>query len=870
MKKHFLYLCFIALLVFAYTSKSANTFQEISKSVGIDHLSVDPLVFAAGVAVFDYNGDGWDDIYLTGGEQKDKLYKNNGNGTFTDVTIQANITRDNNLMTSGVAAGDYDNDGDKDIFVGTRTYTHCLLYRNNGNGTFTEVSNTAQILDPVYSSSISLGDLNLDGYLDFYVSNYASNINIDCYPDKVYINRGDGTFGEYSTQMGLDDSGCGLANVMVDFDNDGDLDIGLANDFGEANGRHSKLFKNEYPALQFRNVSKEMGVDFGMYGMCYVPYDFDENGFVDFYLTNWGNKKFMVYDTTELKYVNQAVSRNLEHIWPQRDGPETVANTYPSASWGCAWLDFNNDLSIDLFLVNGSLDQTSLIVGDPLALYKNNGSGNFTNVANNEGIFDSTRSRGAALFDMDNDGDYDIVVSNVKVDNSPIASTHAFLYKNTHTDNNNYLKVKVKGNGPRNHPDAYGARVFVYMGKRMLSRDVDGGGGAFQAQSSSTLLFSLSPTGIPDSVVVRFPGGDKKTIVSPGVNKTISIIQDIKQYVAGQVCPGSLYKNVKINKDTLLIEKFAKTGYDSIIYHNVKVNSSPTITQNIKLCAGEKYQNKVYTNDTTITQVLKTSNNCDSTIKYVIKVNPKSNVTIDTSICYAGFYKGQAYFKDQTVIDKYVNQYGCDSLVTSHIKILPSPKSSGDTTVCYGGLYKGTNYFKTEVLTQKFQSTQGCDSVYTFTINVIPEKITQLFDTIDYGGTYNGKVYYKSVVLPNMKTSYQGCDSLVYMNLFVKDSIVNSIDLQNHDFKLTLNPNPYTENTTISFYLNELTNISIDLYDNQGKLLGNIINQKLDEGLHSIPFNLKNVNGSSLSNGTYLVILRSNNLYQSVKLIVKE
>ena len=218
-----------------------QTFREVSAAAGIRHYCLDPHRICGGVAFFDYDGDGFDDLYLTGGRRADRLYRNRGDGTFEDVTKRAGLKFVEDYTTVGVASGDIDNDGDRDLFVTTFEGEPNLLLRNNGDGTFSDISEAAGIDGEVWSTAVSFGDYNLDGFLDIYVANYATYDGLPYdehltggYPNSLYRNNGDNTFEEVAAEAGVDNfDGLTLAVAFVDLNLDGHVDLYVANDFGQ-------------------------------------------------------------------------------------------------------------------------------------------------------------------------------------------------------------------------------------------------------------------------------------------------------------------------------------------------------------------------------------------------------------------------------------------------------------------------------------------------------------------------------------------------------------------------------------------------------------------------------------------------------------
>ncbi|MBL4586928.1 MAG: VCBS repeat-containing protein [Flavobacteriales bacterium] len=391
------------------------SFYEVSLSAGVNHRAVfSDTIFAAqgGVAWFDYNMDGNEDLYLTGGDVADALYENNGYGGFVDVTASAGLSMmDESVKTMGVISGDIDNDGYRELFITTEdASTNHLLY-NNGDGTFTDISVSAGVNGGGNSASAAFGDYDLDGDLDLYVTNWCVEMldaeTIDTFPsikNYLYRNNGDLTFTEVSEDFGVADAnGCSLGVMFTDFDNDRDVDLMIANDFGYLLGNNENcLFRCEYPGAGFVDVSEQTSFNFGINGMGMAQGDYDEDGDLDYYISNVGND--LLLRNNGSSFSNMTSNAGLENETVQTLDQSGWANTF---GWGCGFFDFDNDSYLDLFVANGDLSfkgpaRPSL---DANKLYLNNGNATFTDVSTLAGVADTYMSRGFACSDYDNDGD---------------------------------------------------------------------------------------------------------------------------------------------------------------------------------------------------------------------------------------------------------------------------------------------------------------------------------------------------------------------------------------------------------------------------------------------------------------------------------
>ena len=294
----------------SYQFSKAQTFQEVSAASGIEHVfDVGDYTFGGGVAVFDYDNDGDEDFYITGGLEPDVLYRNNGDGTFEDVTFDAGIEATAAYITQGAFAADIDNDGDRDLFITTRcyasdtsTFSPNILYENKGSGVFTDISYDSGIdALAAFSLDACFGDFNLDGYLDLYVGNFFLG-NMDDFADSVgvyqedhvlflgernflYLNNGDRTFTEMATNLGVADVGTAWSVAFSDYDKDYDPDLFVSNDFGYAIEPNA-LYQNNYPDVEFTDVSAASQTNVAINSMGIAVGDVNEDGWLDYYITD--------------------------------------------------------------------------------------------------------------------------------------------------------------------------------------------------------------------------------------------------------------------------------------------------------------------------------------------------------------------------------------------------------------------------------------------------------------------------------------------------------------------------------------------------------------------------------------------------------
>lgn len=507
-----------------------------------------------GVAFFDYDNDGWLDIFVLNGSRlgglpagtSNRLYRNNRNGTFTDVTQEAGLFRSG--WASGVTVGDYNNDGHEDLFI---TYWgHNALYRNNGNGTFTDVTKTAGLWQPGrhWGSGCTFVDYNRDGNLDLFVANYVDfdmahtpkpGGNGDCiFADKpvfcgprglqppahqfLYRNNGDGTFTDVSATSGIASAkgSFAMTAVAADFDNDGWPDIFVACD-----STPSYLFRNNHDGT-FREEGLGRGVALSADGMVQAGMgvavgDFNLSGNLDLFETH-----FM--DDTHDAYLNDG--RGNFDVVTARMGL-AVETRY--IGWGSGIVDLDNDGWPDIFLVTGSpypgLDSNGVPYKTPRLVFRNLGTGRFEELIEEAGpgVAALHSSRGCAFGDFDNDGDMDVLVMNM---NEPPSLLRNDLRRGARQ--RHWLKVKLIGS--QCNRSAIGCRVTVHYGGKRQAQEVTAQS-SYYSVNDSRLHFGLGDADRAD-VSVRWLGGASETFPKVPVDRLI-IIREGKGIVRTEPMP---------------------------------------------------------------------------------------------------------------------------------------------------------------------------------------------------------------------------------------------------------------------------------------------------------------------------------------------
>lgn len=515
---------------FCHFANSQPVLTDVAGQVGISHSAImvsNENGYQGGAAWFDFDNDGWYDLYLTGGRAPDALYRNNGDGTFTDVTNEAGIGLLQDTVTQGVTTGDLNRDGFDDILVTTEVSGRNILMFNNGNGSFTIHPDWDNDVQPANSFGCLFVDLNMDGWLDMYIANWSPTFDfifqggiLSREPDfnHYYENNGDGTFVERAVELGIADSaGCAFGLLYTDFDNDADLDLFVANDFGYFQGNSpNRLFRNDGPNTPLSDVAPLVALDEGMSSMGVAKADLNFDGYFDYYVANIFNDKMFVRSGNW--YYDQLVPRGLKNdsVWLQ-----DLSEKDWQVSWAPAFLDIDNDGDEDLFVANGSLEYNyPLPALDSNKLFLNSGFGYFDDLSYEIGIADTYTSRCVAYCDYDLDGDLDVFVG---ITDTVGGNRRSFLYRNDSPAQNWF---QIQAQGVQNNLNGIGARVVVYSGGTAQMREI-GGETSFNSQHWHVAHFGLGSLSIIDSMNVIWPGGSAEWMYDIDVNQMVSVQEDL-------------------------------------------------------------------------------------------------------------------------------------------------------------------------------------------------------------------------------------------------------------------------------------------------------------------------------------------------------
>lgn len=495
---------------------------------------------SAGMATFDYDGDGLIDIYFVNGAPlkgttwqgpppRNALYRNLGNFRFQDVTEQAGVGETGYGL--GVTVGDYDNDGRPDIYVSN--YGPKVLYRNNGDGTFTAVSHQAGVAD---GNKVGAGacflDIDRDGNLDLYVANYV-DFSYDTYkphyaegrhiypspmaynavPDVLFRNQGDGIFRDVTAEAGIveDAAGTGMGMICADYDNDGDIDIFVLNDVAR-----NYLWENDGHG-KFREVSIERGLAFDAHGRYLASMgvdcaDYNNDGWLDFFQTSYSDQQPALYRNSGQGYFDEVASQAIPG-----------GSLLPYINWGTHFVDLDNDGWVDLFVANGNTQDN---LGKysaresyeaPNTVLWNITGRQFVDISDRvgDGLAPRYSSRGSAADDLDNDGRVDVVLLNARSlptvirNESPQAGRH-------------WIELELRGT--TSNRDGVGAHVFVTAGGITQLRELHSGR-SYQGHCGSRLHFGVGPAAQIEKVEVRWLGGKTDSFAHLPADQRVLVIE---------------------------------------------------------------------------------------------------------------------------------------------------------------------------------------------------------------------------------------------------------------------------------------------------------------------------------------------------------
>ena len=520
------------------------TFTDVTEEAGIQFQHISGITekkylietMGSGAAFFDYDNDGDIDLYIVNSGMVpgttetatfgNVLYRNDGNGRFTDVTETAGVGDTGYGM--GVVVGDYDNDGDEDLYV--VNFGPNVLYENNGDGTFTDVTKQAGLEDAAWGICGAFVDFDRDSDLDLYVVNYVEydfnmklcvnqGLFIYCHPryfvgetDMLYRNNGDGTFTSITKEAGIYNTveGKGMSIAVGDYNNDSWPDIYIVNDT-----TRNFLYMNNRDGT-FTDIGLYAGCGYDANGMPQGGMgsdcgDYDNDGWLDIFVTNSSRETNMLY------------KNNGDGTFT--DVTETVGLADPSffyLGYGNKLFDYDNDGDLDIFVANGHLQDIIELLENQVTyaqnahLYRNNGNGIYTEISSELGGYFAERyvGRGVAVGDYDNDGDTDIFIVN---SNQP-----AILLRNDGGNLNNWLRLQLIGT--KSNQDGIGARIKVVSGGLTQIREIQSGS-SYVSESDRRIIVGLGKNNQAELIEIKWPSGVVQILKNVKANQSLKITE---------------------------------------------------------------------------------------------------------------------------------------------------------------------------------------------------------------------------------------------------------------------------------------------------------------------------------------------------------
>lgn len=476
-------LCFSTSITFGQIQFSEVTNQTGLKFIGKNY----------GAAIADFNRDGYDDIFAFSQQAPCRLYRNNGNGTFTDVAAAVGVAFNGTPNVAGWV--DINNDGLLDLFIGNREGFN-VLYLGVEDGTFIEHTFLSGLLNGSNVKAVLFADVNLDGNIDIYLA----RLNME---NILYLNMGNSQFLNFTNNSGATDHQISMGAVFFDYDNDGDPDLYLTHDANQPN----ILYQNDGTG-HFTNVAAAAGADVAGYGMGVDVGDINNDGWLDIYITN-------LYDNFLLVNNGDGTFSEIATAAGVNDG---------GMGWGCTFLDVDNDGWQDIYAANDSYFSPR-----PNLLYHNKQDLTFEIISENSPLESMQPGYGTATLDFNNDGKMDIYLANY------VGEIGNQLFRNDSKTENNWVKIKAEGTV--SNRSAIGARVTIKSAGQLWTDEIVGTSG-YATQNSLTLHFGLGQINNIDQLTIRWPNGLEEVYENLPVNTVYTLVEG-----AGYTTPTVDFKN---------------------------------------------------------------------------------------------------------------------------------------------------------------------------------------------------------------------------------------------------------------------------------------------------------------------------------------
>ena len=495
-RKAFFLFSFTCLLGFTPGLGQQLHFEDVTHSAGVSTPN-DTNGYGHGVAAGDFNNDGLPDIYVVSYTALNALFLNDGDGSFTNNAVAAGVAYTNTLQDRGVGAADYDNDGDLDLYIASGGYEEKLLFRNNGNGSFSEIANSVGLRNyEMQGESVSWGDYDGDGDLDLFLTSFEN-------PCKLFRQNSDHSFTDVTAASGLGHTAESVQAVFFDADLDGNLDIFVSRGMDIPNS----LFMNRGNGTFVDEAFNRNIADPAPHGQGVIVGDYDNDGDFDIYMCDDQGPN-RLYRNNNGSFAEVAEEAGVDDY---------------SRSLGCHFADFDNDGWLDLYVINFGVNR----------LYHNNGDGSFSDETHGSGADDNDRSYGSVVLDYDGDGFLDIYFSN--------SGPHSNLLRNSTASGNKWLKFTLRG--VSSNRNGIGARIVVTAGGLEQMQQLLAGFAMVSGGGDLTFHFGLGNQSSAERVEVIWPSGQRDVVLNVNANQALTIQEG--DYGAGNDTDPPIISNVQ-------------------------------------------------------------------------------------------------------------------------------------------------------------------------------------------------------------------------------------------------------------------------------------------------------------------------------------
>jgi len=812
-----------------------------------------------GTAWGDYDSDGYMDLFVANYLNPNMLFHNDGNASFTKITTGEIVT--DQAKSYSASWGDYDNDGDLDLFV-ANVGAGNFLYRNDG-GSFTRIKEGAIATDVGSSLSGSWGDYDNDGDLDLFVAN-------DGQKNFLYQNKGDGTFTKILPLLGgaiVNDVAPSVVGLWGDYDNDDDLDLYVVN--GYFSKEKNALYRNDLDGTFTKITTGKIvndveGSTGGSWG------DYDNDGYLDMYVCN------SVGDAPNSLYHN-----NGDGTFTKILAGSMV--TESGHSTGCSWVDYDNDGDLDLFVVN--------VLGQKNCLYRNNGNGTFTKMNTGAIVNDTGWSYGCSWADYDNDGDQDVIVTN----GGFYTTLKNFVYRNN-DNQNNWLKIQCIGTV--SNTSAIGAVVRIkakIAGKSVWQTQQISGQTGWLGQNSPDVEFGLGNATIIDSLVIKWTSGSVQVLTNVAANQALKIFQVARRHdlrveeatnqayslpIFANVFPRTVVSNLGINAEFSIEVTCEIDSAGTVIYADTRIIDTLTVNQSAEITFKKwvpsevnaysfKYAVKlaedVEPDNNSYTVVFEISNLLDDFESGLTKWQVSSDWGLQEAFVHAGKFS-----LDNSPQGKYDNNvdnsvvynlsFDLSQLETSHLSYWTKYFIEQDRDFGY-----------VEISSDSGQTWDKLGEAYTA---FQPSWIQHQQSLTEYCGPGFDDVRFRFRFVSDSINTFIGwfVDDLALYPAEIATKLDSETEIHHPDQYVLFDnyPNPFNSQTVISYQLPQASHVKVVIYNLLGQQMKTLADDFSQAGDYKLHWDGKDDTGNAVASGIYFYQLDAGDFHQIKKMTLLE